>query len=82
MRKGTKSSERRSIVLALQQGPENLVLEEALKSLRHDGRDVSAALHARKVAVGYCIPQQRLGEVVGCGHGVLNGEIDADTADR
>ncbi len=61
---------------------DDAVLHEELGGLRHLGRPLPAGLHLAQRRERHGAFSQGFGKDVGGGHGVLDGEIDADAADR
>ena len=66
----------------LQRRADDVVLRRDLYRLRDARREAAAALHRLEIRDVERLRQQRLGEDVRRGDGVLHGEVDADAADR
>ena len=67
---------------AAEHPPDHLVLYDNLQPLRHPGWEFAPLLNRGKMIAGDSPRPQRLGENVGSRHRILDGEIDADSADR
>ena len=76
----TKGGRGRSVMA--QHVADDALLHEELHRLHHLGRPFAPRLHLGKQLAGHAPLAQRLPENIGGGDRVLNGEIDADAADR
>ena len=61
---------------------DDALLHEELHRLSHLGRPLAALLHLGQQLLSHESRAQRLGKNIGSGDGILNGEVDADAADR
>jgi len=68
--------------LRLQCPDENGVLHDHLHPLSDSGREFSAPLNRLQLRSRRDPALQRLVKQVRCGHGILNGEVDADATNR
>ena len=63
-----------------QDGHDHALLDDDLEALDDAGRKLAPSLDPIEISHRHPPPGERRGKKVGGGHGILDGEVDADTA--